>query len=85
MARPIAAEGLVLVGCGCAAGLAMDAFLRDALSAVRWPNAFNLPVEFHLQSDRGLILYTLLTAFAALVLCSIFRRCAVRMRIPPWH
>ena len=71
MAKPILTEGVILVGCGCSAALAIDAFLRDRLSAVRWPNAYNVPVEFHFQSDRGLLLYTLLTAFAALVISSL--------------
>jgi putative ABC transport system permease protein len=71
MARPILTEGIILVGCGCAVALAIDAFLRDWLSAVRWPNAYNVPVEFHFQSDRGLILYTLLIAFTALVISSL--------------
>jgi len=71
MAKPILTEGVILVGSGCSAALAIDAFLRDRLSAVRWPNAYNVPVEFHFQSDRGLLLYTLLAALAALVISSL--------------
>jgi putative ABC transport system permease protein len=71
VAKPIVAEGLLLVGCGSIAALAIDAFLRDRLSYLRWPNAYNVPFEFHFQSDRGLLLYALLTALAALVICSL--------------
>ena len=77
-AGPIVAEGLVLVGCGCVAALAIDAFLRDRLSDLRWTNAYNVPFEFHFQSDRGLLLYTLLTALVALVVSSCSLPCAVR-------
>jgi predicted permease len=71
VARPIAAEGLVLVGCGCVAALAIDALLRDRLSYLRWPNAYNVPFEFHFQGDRGLLLYALLTAVAAFGISSL--------------
>ena len=65
------AEGSVIVGLGAAAGLIVDAFLRDRLSYVRWPSAYNLPFEFHFQSDRGLFLYALATAMAALLVSSL--------------
>ena len=71
IARQILAEGLVLVGLGAGAGLIIDAFLRKRLSYVRWPSAYNLPFEFHFQTDRGLFLYALATALAALVVSSL--------------
>jgi predicted permease len=71
VARPILVEALLLVGCGGAAALAIDVVLRDMLSCLRWPNAYNVPIEFHLNSDRGLLLYALLTTFAALVVSSL--------------
>jgi predicted permease len=64
-------EGIVLVLCGAGFGLALDAFLRDRLSFVRWPSAYGLPFEFHFQNDSGLFLYASLTAFAALLLSSL--------------
>ncbi len=70
LARPILGEAMVLVACGTAAGLALDAWLRTQLSHVRWPTAYNIPFEFHLQSDRGLFLYAVLTALAALLVCA---------------
>jgi putative ABC transport system permease protein len=70
-ARPLVAEALVLAVCGCAAALALDALLRDRLGYLRWPNAYNVPVEFHLQSDGGLLVYALLTGFAAFVISSL--------------
>lgn len=71
VARQLFAEGVVVVGLGAAAGLMVDAFLRNRLSYVRWPSAYNLPFEFHFQTDRGLFLYALLTAVAALVVSSL--------------
>ncbi|MDR3700322.1 MAG: ABC transporter permease [Candidatus Sulfopaludibacter sp.] len=70
LARPMLAEGLVLVLCGAAAGLALDAFLRSRLSALRWPSAYDIPIEFHFQSDRGLLLYALLVSAIALPITS---------------
>ncbi len=69
--RQLLADGLVLVVPGAMAGLAVDAFLRDRLSYVRWPSAYNLPFEFHFQSDRGLFLYALAAAVAALLVSSL--------------
>ncbi|HEY6343530.1 MAG TPA: ABC transporter permease [Bryobacteraceae bacterium] len=57
--RQLLAEGAVLVALGAAAGLVLDAFLRQQLSYIRWPSAYNLPLEFHFQTDRGLFLYAL--------------------------
>src|SRR5262249_5215719 len=54
IARQLFAEGSVLVGLGAIAGLIVDGFLRDRLSYIRWPSAYNLPFEFHFQNDRGL-------------------------------
>lgn len=71
VARELLAEGLVLVGCGAAAGLMLDGFLRDRLSYVRWPSAYNLPFEFHFPGDRGLFLYALAAAMAALLVSSL--------------
>jgi putative ABC transport system permease protein len=71
VARAILAEGLVLVGLGSALGLIIDAFVRSRLSYVRWPSAYNLPFEFHFQTDRGLFLYAFVTAFAALLVSSL--------------
>jgi predicted permease len=71
LVRPIIAEGLVLVACGSVAALAIDAVLRDRLSYLRWPNAYNVPVEFHFQGDRGLLLYALATASAALLVSAL--------------
>jgi putative ABC transport system permease protein len=69
--RQLLAEGLVLVTLGAAVGLMIDAFLRNRLSYVRWPSAYNLPFEFHFQTDRGLFLYAVATAFATLLLSSL--------------
>jgi putative ABC transport system permease protein len=71
VARQLLAEGLVLAVLGAAIGLIVDAFLRDWLSYVRWPSAYNLPFEFHFQNDRGLFLYALATALAALFASSL--------------
>ena len=71
IARQFLAEGLVLVACGAGAGLLLDAVLRDRLSYVRWPSAYGLPFEFHLQPDGGLFLYASVTAFAALLVSSL--------------
>jgi predicted permease len=49
----------------------VDAALRNWFSYVRWPSAYNLPFEFHFQNDRGLFLYALATALAALLVSSI--------------
>lgn len=69
--RPLLTEGLVLVLCGAGVGLALDAFLRDRLSDLRWPSAYGIPFEFHFQSDNGLLLYAGLTALVALLLSSV--------------
>jgi len=45
--------------------------LRNWLSYVRWPSAYNLPFEFHFQNDRGLFLYALATALIALLVSSL--------------
>jgi putative ABC transport system permease protein len=71
VARQLLAEGLVLVVLGAAVGLVVDAYLRNWLSYVRWPSAYNLPFEFHFQNDRGLFLYALATALAALLASSL--------------
>jgi putative ABC transport system permease protein len=71
LARPLLGEAIVLVAGGAAAGLALDAWLRSRLSYLRWPTAYNIPFEFHFQSDRGLFAYALLTAAAALAVCSL--------------
>jgi predicted permease len=71
IARQLLAEGLVLAGLGAALGLIVDAFLRNRLSYVRWPSAYNLPFEFHFQTDRGLLLYALAAALAALLVSSL--------------
>lgn len=65
------AEGCVLVVLGAATGLIVDALLRNHLSYVRWPSAYNLPFEFHFQSNSGLLLYALASAFTALLLSSL--------------
>ncbi|SPE42680.1 conserved membrane hypothetical protein [Candidatus Sulfopaludibacter sp. SbA3] len=70
LAQPMLAEGLVLVACGTAAGLAMDAFLRAQLSTLRWPSAYNIPIEFHFQTGRSLLLYAMLVAGVALLISS---------------
>jgi len=57
--RQLLAEGMVLVALGAAVGLVLDAFLRQQLSYIRWLSAYNLPLEFHFQNDRGLFLYSL--------------------------
>ncbi len=71
VARQLLAEGLVLVGLGTGAGLVVDAFLRNWLSYVRWPSAYNIPFEFHFQNDGGLFLYALATALVALLVSSL--------------
>jgi putative ABC transport system permease protein len=68
--RQLLAEGTVLVALGAAVGLVLDAFLRRQLSYIRWPSAYNLPLEFHFQSDRGLFLYSLAAALITLLLSS---------------
>jgi len=71
MVRQLLAEGLVLVIFGAGAGLMFDAAVRDRLSYLRWPSAYNLPIEFHFQGDRGLFLYALAIALAALLVSSL--------------
>jgi predicted permease len=71
LARYLLAEGFVLVVLGAGLGLVIDAFLRNQLSYVRWPSAYNLPLEFHFQSDRGLFLYALAAVFTALLVSSL--------------
>lgn len=71
VARQLFVEGVVIVGLGAAVGLIVDAFLRNRLSYIRWPSAYNLPFEFHFQSDRGIFLYGAVTALAALLLSSL--------------
>ena len=71
IALPLFLDGLVLVICGAAAGLILDAFLRDRLSYVRWPTAYGLSFEFHFQNDQGLFLYVSFTAFAMLLFSSL--------------
>ena len=71
LAQPMLAEGLVLVSCGTVAGLAIDALLRNWLSSLRWPSAYNIPIEFHFQSDRGLLLYALVLSGIALLVTSL--------------
>jgi hypothetical protein len=44
--RLLLVEGAVLVALGAAAGLALDAFLRQQLSYVRWPSAYNSKLRF---------------------------------------
>lgn len=69
--RHLLAEGFVLVVLGAGVGLMVDAFLRNWLSSVRWPSAYNLPFEFHFQNDRGLFLYALGTALTVLLVSSL--------------
>jgi putative ABC transport system permease protein len=68
--RQLLAEGMVLVALGAVVGLVLDAFLRQQLSYIRWPSAYNLPLEFHFQNDRGLFLYSLAAALITLLLSS---------------
>ena len=56
---------------GAGAGLIIDALLRNRLSYVRWPSAYNIPFEFHFQNDRGLFLYALAAALTALLVSSL--------------
>ena len=69
--RQLLAEGTVLAALGAAVGLVLDAFLRRQLRNIRWPSAYNLPLEFHFQSDRGLFLYSLAAALITLLLSSL--------------
>jgi predicted permease len=71
MILQLLAEGAVLVALGAAAGLVLDAFLRQKLSYIRWPSAYNLPLEFHFQTDRGLFLYALAAALITLLVSSL--------------
>ena len=70
LTRPLLGEAIALVTCGGAVGVALDTWLRSQLRYLRWPTAYNIPFEFHLQSDRGLLLYAVVTALAALLVCS---------------
>ena len=69
--RQLIAEGALLVALGAATGLVLDAFLRHELSYIRWPSAYNLPLEFHFQTDRGLLLYALAAALITLLVSSL--------------
>jgi predicted permease len=69
--RQLLTEGAVLVAMGTAAGLVLDGFLRRELSYVRWPSAYNLPLEFHFQTDRGLFLYAMAAALITLLVSSL--------------
>jgi putative ABC transport system permease protein len=71
VASHLLAEGFVLVIFGAGAGLIIDAFLRHQLSYVRWPSAYNIPFEFHFQSDRDLFLYALAAALVTLLVSSL--------------
>ena len=71
LAGPMLAEGFVLVAVSTAAGLALDAFLRNRLSTLRWPSAYNIPIEFHFQTDRGLLFYALMLSGIALLVTSL--------------
>jgi putative ABC transport system permease protein len=71
LTRHLLAEGFVLVLLGAGAGLVVDSFLRNRLSYVRWPSAYNLPFEFHFQNDRGLFMYALAAALTALLVSSL--------------
>lgn len=71
LARPLLAEAVLLVAGGAAVGLAIDGWIRGRLRFLRWPTAYNIPFEFHFQTDRGLFLYALLTALAALAVCAL--------------
>ena len=55
LARPLLCEALVLVACGATAGLALDTWLRSQLRYLRWPTAYNIPFEFHFESDHSLL------------------------------
>jgi hypothetical protein len=79
LVRQLLAEGLVLVGLGAGVGLIIDAVLRNWLSYVRWPSAYNLPFEFHFQNDRGLFLYALAMALVAFSCPHCSPRCAAPM------
>jgi len=65
------AESAVLVALGAAAALVLDAFLREEISYVRWPSAYNLPLEFHFQTDHGLFFYALAAALITLLVSSL--------------
>jgi putative ABC transport system permease protein len=67
IALPLFLDGLVLVICGAALGLVLDALLRDRLSDVRWPTAYGLSFEFHFQNDQELFLYASLATIATLL------------------
>jgi len=64
-------EGALLVALGATSGLVLDAFLRRHLSYIRWPSAYNLPFEFHFQSDRGLFFYAFGAALVTLLVSSL--------------
>jgi hypothetical protein len=67
IALPLFLDGFVLVICGAALGLVLDAFLRNRLSDVRWPTAYGLSFEFHFRNDKGLFIYASLATFATLL------------------
>jgi len=70
LARPLSCEALVLIAGGTAAGIVLDALLRNRLRYLRWPTAYNIPFEFHFENDHRLLLYALLSACVALLVCS---------------
>lgn len=71
VASPILMEGFVVVACGSIGALAIDALLRSRLSGLRWPNAYNVPFEFHFESDGALLGYALATSLVALLISSL--------------
>jgi predicted permease len=70
LARPLLCEAFVLIAGGATTGLVLDAWLRSRLRYLRWPSAYNIPFEFHFESDHSLFLYALLTACVTLLVCS---------------
>ena len=69
MAAPALAEAFLLVGCGAALALALDAFLRRQLSDLRWPSAYGIRLIPFSKRCR-IVPLCFLTAFAAFLLSS---------------
>jgi len=79
LVRPLLAEAVLLILCGAAAALSLDAVLRQRLSYVRWPNAYGVPFEFYFRgADHRFLLGALVAVFCGLAPALFFRRVKLR-------